>query len=104
MNIKNLFKKQYTFKKPLGESGIAKPQWAMFVFVFLLLLVVACWFAYYVFNYTTSQREGVYVTSENNSKKIDTNKANNVLNFFKDREERTNILKVTPTVFVDPSR
>ena len=69
MNIQNLFKKKYVFKKPHEESGsTAKSHWAMFVSIFLLILVCACFFAYYVFSYITKEREGVYTVTSNNIK------------------------------------
>ena len=105
MNMQNLFKKKYIFKKPLEESGVAaRPQWALLVLVFLLLLITACLLAYYVFYYVTTEREGVYALSATSAKKIDTDKSNTVLDFFKAREEATAFLKTTPPVFIDPSR
>ncbi len=105
MNIENLFKKKYVFKKPLEESGVsAKPNWVLFVSVFLMLLIGACVFAYFVFDYITKDREGVYTVTVNSPKKIDSEKSNSVLNFFKTREENTNTLKNTPTIYIDPSR
>lgn len=105
MNIQNLFKKKYVFKKPHEESGsTAKSHWILFVSVFLIVLVCACFFAYYIFNYITKEREGTYTITSSNIKKIDSDKSNLVLDFFIQREENTNSLKATPTVYIDPSR
>ena len=105
MNINDLFKKKYVFKKPIEELGVlARPKWSWFVGVFIIVFITSCAFAYYVFTYTTDIREGVYIANTNTNKKIDSGKSAMVLELFKQREEKTNLLKTTPTVFTDPSR
>ncbi len=104
MNIKNLFKKKYVFEKPREESGaFARPKWAVYVAVFLLVLFCACIVSYFVFDNVTKDKEGTYVITTTNVKKIDSEKSNSVLDFFKSREDKTNTLKTTPSVFIDPS-
>ena len=105
MKIQDLFKKPIRFAKPAAESGIdVHPPWSKFLFLFTLVFLGACFLSYYVFNKTTSEKEGVYVPVVSKSQNVDTNKANKVLDFFDCRMAKLQDLQNTKTVFVDPSK
>ncbi len=104
MKIEELFKKKNKFGKPAMEKGIAvSVPWHLFLLIYFILLVGACALGYYIFNFTTAERTGVYTPEVTVGKKVDATKSATVLEFFQSREEKTNIYKTVPPKFIDPS-
>lgn len=101
----NIFKHKIEFSKPAQESGIdVRPPWNIFLVIFIVLFVGACWLSYVIFDFTTAEKTGVYVPVITKSPNVDSEKSNKVLDFFSGRESALQTLDLSKTVFIDPSK
>jgi len=98
----NIFKKKNNFKK---KNSAPNPDfyWKIVMLCTFIIMAGSFCFGYYVFVQTN--KDMVLPAAKDNGQvpAVNKNRITNVLNYFSDREEKSNQILITPAPVVDPS-
>ena len=98
----NIFKKRNNFKKKSSNPS-ASFYWKIALFFMFLVILAFFIFGFYVFNQTNNESALPAVKDNGQVPVVNKSRIINVLDFFFEREQKSNQILISPAPVVDPS-